>query len=121
MGEFSYTKCHQSQLSHAAQTRVGPGLLSAVTSESQVQLRTVLSPQHDLKRHLNLRPGTFVLPLVLTQAAHISTDSICIRITHTDMPSSGNMGPDVIMASDGSTGHSDQYVPWQQHRRHTFT
>ena len=92
--------CHQGQL------------LSVVTSEVRSSSR-VLRPQHDLKQHL--RPGTFELPLVVTRASDINTVSFCIRITYPDMARSGNMGPDVIMASGGSTGHSDQYVPcWQQ-------
>lgn len=51
----------------------------------------------------------------------MSTDCGCDRTTESDMLLVSNIGPDVTMPSDGSTGHSDQYVPLWQHSLQTST
>lgn len=49
-------------------------------------------------------------------ASDLRTDPGYDRIMGPDMASSSNIGLDVTMAAGNSAGHSDQYVPWPQHR-----
>ena len=51
------------------------------------------------------------LPSVVTEAMAINTDPGCCKAMDPDMAPDNSPGPDGIMSSTGSTGHSDQHGP----------
>lgn len=51
------------------------------------------------------------MALIVTQATDINTEPRCSRTTDLDVVLTGSIGPDISMASDGSTDLSGQPVP----------
>lgn len=58
---------------------------------------------------------------VVTWATDINIDSVFNWIMDPDMTLGGSMGPNVMVALSGNSGHSDYYGPVRQHGPQTST
>lgn len=87
-----------------------------MAGEGRGQLITVLRHQHGFSRQPS--PQTFTWSLMITRALDINVDPSCSKTMEPDTVLGGSLGPDIPMASGGSTSHSGQFGPQQQHAPH---